>query len=144
MNPWKIIGWIVLAFLVVSFGLCGLGMFGAARNQEGATAEKRPTLGRSTPTYSVHVEKVECVSRGRDKAEVTITNNGPAIPYAKAYFEFVKKDGTVAAASDSYFSPTTVPSGARASADSYSSGSGSHQCRLVRIQDGDGNPVTLL
>jgi hypothetical protein len=148
MNPWKIIGWIVLGGLVLVIGSCGLlllGMAGQAERSVGDGPQTSRAEKRAPPPYSVRVSSVECEGVGsRAKAEVTVDNNGTEIPFAKVFVEFLDKGGTVVSASDSYFSPHTIPQAARASASVYSGSGDTNQCRVVRIQDGDGNPVKIL
>lgn len=147
MNPWKIIGWIVLGFIVLVVGFCGLGIFGAAMRDTGSARTSNRSAPEREPSglaYAVHVVNLECSGRNVDRAQVTIENRGDEIPFAKVFIEFLNKDGSIAAAEDSYFRPSTVPRGARASATAYSRGSNAHTCRVARIQDGSGNRVTLL
>lgn len=148
MNPWKIIGWIVLGGILLMLAFCGLVIVVAsstgdtARTAAGTSSISPPA---AAPAYSVRVESFECEKGGgRTRADMTITNTGQiAIPYAKAYFEF-SKAGQVTSANDSYFRPTTIPPGARASATVYSgSGSDADTCTPKAIQDRDGYPVTI-
>lgn len=147
MNPWKIIGWIVLGFIVLVVGFCGLGIFGAVMSdldKETGSAQPSVNTPSPSPAYTVHVVNLDCSSRSIDRAQVTIENRGGEIPFAKVFIEFLNKDGSIAAAEDSYFSPSTIPPSARASASVYSRGTRAHSCRVIRIQDGDGNPVDLI
>lgn len=87
---------------------------------------------------------MECDNQYRGKADITIRNTGStAIPFAKVFVEFTNKDGSVASAQDSYFSPSTIPPGASASATVYSNGPSAQSCGPTRMQDGDGNPVVM-
>lgn len=144
MNPWKIIGWIVLAFMGLVLYAC-VKVAANLAPVDGGSAVNTPTrVAAAAPSYTVKVVSVECDASGRDRADITVQNTGTAtIPYAKAFAEFTSKSGGVDSAQDSYFRPHDIPPGARASATVYSNGSGSHKCGLVRIQDGDGNQVTL-
>ena len=147
MNPWKIIGWIVLGFIVLVVGFCGLGIFGAAMrdvNTSSGTTRASEPRKPSGLAYAAHVVDLNCSGRTIDRAQVTIENRGDEIPFAKVFVEFLNKDGSIAAAEDSYFSPSTVPRGSRASATVYSNGARAESCRVTGIQDGDGNRVTLM
>jgi hypothetical protein len=147
MNPWKIIGWIVLGCMVLVGGCCGLGIFGAAVRDVDQPETRSAPDSKPKPSglaYAVHVVKLECSSRGIDRAQVTIENRGDEIPFAKVFVEFVNRDGSIAAAEDSFFSPSTIPRGARASATAYSRDTRAKSCRVTGIQDGDGNRVTLM
>lgn len=138
MNPWKIIGWIVLALLVLMLWSCGTSF--SRRSAERAA----PPAPESQAQHAVRVVTVECTSRGRDLAEVTVINAGATtIEYAKAFAQFKDKAGNVVSARDSYFTPTSIPPGATASARVYSNGSGADTCELATIQDGDGLAVNM-
>jgi hypothetical protein len=149
-NPWKIIGWIVLGLLLLSLifcgGMCALVVGPSVQQgiERGQSKLDTPAALESRSPYSVRVVSVTCESRHANSAEVAIDNNGAEIPYAKAYVEFLDSNGKVIAAEDSYFRPSTIPRGSRASAHIYSRSTGAESCRLERIQDGDGNPVPLL
>jgi hypothetical protein len=140
MNPWKIIGWIVLGFIVLVLLFCGLGIFGSAwkRGQakldDGSTAE---------PAHNVSVVSLDCSGSPIDSAKVTIINNGPELRFAKVYVEFVDGGGRVAAAEDSFLRPTTIPTGSRASATVYSRATRAGKCRVAEIQDRDGNRIGM-
>ena len=147
MNPWKIIGWIVLGFIVLVVGFCGLGIFGAAMRDVNERSSRPKVEAKPAPSglaYAVRVVKVDCSGRSIDQARVTIENRGDEIPFAKVFVEFINKDGSIAAAEDSFFSPSTIPRGARASATAYSRGTHAERCRVTGIQDGEGNSVTLM
>lgn len=148
MNPWKIIGWIVLGGMVLMLTLCGLVVVGVSSSGDGprSTSSSGSSPPAATaPAYAARVDSFECEERaGRTRADMTITNTGAiAIPYAKAFVEF-SKGGQVTSADDTYFSPSTIPPGARASATFYSGrGSDADTCSPKAVQDGDGYPVLI-
>jgi hypothetical protein len=150
MNPWKIIGWIVLVVVVLTLGFCSYVAYLFGEATEG-TSLSSPTEAiespsqRVAPSYSLKVVSTECADNyGKNRADVTVKNTGTnTIPYAKAFVEFQDKSGKLLSAQDSYFSPTAIPPGATASTTVYSSGGGAKTCGLSSVQDGDGNAVTL-
>lgn len=138
MNPWKIIGWIVLVGMLLSLTFCGLVCVRVAADMDGPKANgASPNSSAASPDYRVEVLSLSCEERGNmTKVGVTVRNSGGLeIPFAKAFFRV----GTQS--EDSYFSPSTVPAGSLASADSYVRSPG--DCRLLMIQDGKGNQVRL-
>ena len=141
MSPWKIIGWIFLAFLLLIMWSCMKAVSNRTPDPGAATSA---AASPSVPSYSVTIVSTECQNDyGRDSAEITIRNTGPEIPYAKGFVEFHDKAGKVLSAQDSYFTPHTIPAGATASMTAYSSGGGAIRCGLTTIQDGDGNRVSI-
>ena len=89
------------------------------------------------PAYSVAVQDWTCnASGGWVRAAITLSNTGPAIPFAKV---FVTIGGEHA---DDYFSPASIPAGAMASAE-IRRRSEAKKCQLAAIQDGNGNPVAF-
>jgi hypothetical protein len=134
MNMGKLAGFAILVGLVALFFL---------RN----TAREKQQFATMAPSaavaYSVRVVDLKCEGAGVDSARVTVENMGAEIPYAKAYVDFIAENGVIVASKDSYFSPSTIPSGARASARLYSRGPNAASCKLARIQDGNGNAVNL-
>lgn len=164
-NPWMIIGWIFLAIIILPLAMCTgalvLGVGGKSysdyREKAKQTAASPATTSSAapatstqpSPTYQVHSEGVDCAPVGSGSmgvARVTVTNTGnTAIPFAKAFFKLEAKDGTVLDRRDSYFSPSTIPPGSKASADVYfrNPPRGS-ACAIDSIQDGKGMPVTVI
>lgn len=152
MNPWKIIGWIVLAGIILMLGLCSLAAYQVGKRQlaenaqsqeSGAVAPQQPV----GPKHSVEVVNVSCEQNySRPKASITVRNTGEtAIEYAKVYVKFTRKDGSVASAEDSYLRPSTIPPGSLASANTFSAegADGIVNCGLEAVQDRDGNPVAI-
>ena len=145
MNPWKIIGWIVLALLLLMIYSC----VKVAANIGGSDTSAVPSsTSNAQPTYSVTVVSTECrEDYGKNEADITVRNTGPTtIPFAKAFVEFrdgADGAGNVLSAQDSYFSPHDIPPGATASASVYSSGGGAKSCGMTAMQDGSGNAVSV-
>jgi hypothetical protein len=156
-SPWTIIGWMIVAAIVLPLATCA---FVASRVANSAYDDygRRVRLGVAAPaeadnsmaapsaaSYSMKVVSVECTDNyGRNKANITARNTGStAIPFAKVFIQFKNKTGGVISAQDSYFSPTTIPSGATASATVYSSGGGAKTCGPVAIQDRYGASVSF-
>jgi hypothetical protein len=145
MNPWKIIGWIVLVCLVLMLGFCGLVLYGIGSSTNSDSIQSSTSPSRAAPTYSVKIVSVECRdNHGRNRADITVTNTGStSIPYTKVFVQFQDRSGAVLSAQDSYLRPHDIPPGATASATVYSSGGGASTCGVVAIQDGDGNAVQV-
>ena len=145
MNPWKIIGWIVLAFMLYAMYSCGTAINDAERRRDAGGADTSAATALAAPAYVVEVISVECDdNHGRNRADITVLNTGrDAIPYAKVFFQFTDAAGKVLWAEDSYFSPTDIPPGAMASATLYADGGGSANCGPTAMQDGDGNRVIM-
>lgn len=132
MKPANVLAAVVLVVLV----LFGFRFWGSQKS--------RPSVSdsaRAAPAPSLAVVSVECSGRPIDSAKVTIANNGPEMEYAKAFVEFLNADGTVAAEGDGFLRPTTITTGARASATIYSRGTSTGRCRLAQVQDRDGKPI---
>ncbi len=90
------------------------------------------------------VISIDCDGRnGMTVMKVTVQNTGAdPIPYAKVFADFPTRAGDVVS-EDSYFSPTEIPAGARASADLYVRRSDVTSCQVRTVQDGDGTAVAL-
>jgi len=145
VSPWRIIGWIVLAILVLSLAFCGYVCVRVADNSQPGSAPLASDLPPAAPHYQVSVISVVCENEYRDKARVTVRNTGMnAIPYAKLFVEFRDAQDKVVSADDSYFSPTTIPVNATASATVYSHGPAAKTCAPSEMQDRDGNPVVMI
>lgn len=135
-SPWTIIGWIFVLLLVLFLGTCALFM----KNYADATqrdVDSTSASASAAPAYSVHVEGFECdVRESGTVARVTIRNTGSTeIPYAKAFFRFDQK------IVDTYFSPSSIPPGALASADGYARSRVS--CGGFTVQAQGGAPVSV-
>lgn len=145
MNPWKIIGWIFLAFLLYWMYSCGTAINEAEKRRDASGGQSITPAASTAPAYVVEVISVECDdNHGRNRADITVLNTGrDAIPYAKVFFQFTDASGKVLWAEDSYFSPTDIPPGAMASATLYADGGGSANCGPTAMQDGDGNRVVM-
>lgn len=144
MNPWKIIGWIVLGFLLLVIYSCGKVAMDYAEQQEALESGRPIPRATPAPSHQLTVIRMECIDRGRGHLDVTVRNDGPTeIPYAKAFGNFYVGDGSVLSADDSYFNPSTIPRGSFASAKVFSDTAGWVKCGLATVQDTDGNPVSL-
>jgi hypothetical protein len=145
MNPWKIIGWIILACLILMLGFCGLVLYGVGSSTKSPPSQGSASSVAPAPDYSVRVVSVECQNNyGRNRANVTVTNTGSStIPYTKVFVQFKDGSGAVLSAQDGYLRPHDIPPGATASATVYSSGGGASTCDVAAIQDGDGNAVQM-
>lgn len=146
-SPWTVIGWIVLIlFCLVLYSCVKTAMRiadAAAPNGDysGLTEAAAPTKN-----YQVKVIDSGCeeTSSGRyTRIRATVENTGTeTIPFGKAFFEAYDKAGTVIEAKDSYFSPTDIPPGARASADVMLRGD-VVRCAFVGMQGSGGERVSL-
>jgi|SRR5690606_6919843 hypothetical protein len=145
MNPWKIIGWIVLVCLILMLGFCGLVLYGVGSSTNSPSSQSSASTAAPAPTYSVRVVSVECQDNyGRNRADVTVTNTGSStIPYTKVFVQFKDSSGSILSAQDGYLRPHDIPPGSTASATVYSSGGGASTCEVVALQDGDGNAVQV-
>lgn len=139
MNAGKAAGFAILLALAALFVL--RPPKAAKTNQSPASFQDAQSS--HAPSYLVDVIDLACGGVGIDGAKVTIENQGQEIPFAKAFVDFLAADGTVVGAADAYFSPSTIPENARASARLYSRGTRAETCRLSRIQDGNGRRVDL-
>lgn len=143
MNPWKLIGWIVLGFMVLFMWYCARVAMRVAESEP--QAYDGPRYGSIQPnkqavSYSAKVIGFTCEGRyDYTTAKLTIRNTGSTqIPFAKLFVNFTGSGGS--AQGDSYFSPSTIPPGATASADVMQRGD--YNCEVQAVQDGHGNPVT--
>ena len=145
MNPWKIIGWIVLAGIALMLTFCAAVLYRVGDAQNSSAQATPAASSPEAPSHSVKVVSVECQDNyGRNRADVTVTNIGiTTIPYAKVFVQFKDDAGNVLSAQDGYLNPHDISPGATASATVYSSGGGSKSCSVVAVQDKDGNAVAL-
>jgi len=115
------------------------------RFDSGTAHSAVPQSNRVPNSYRLFVVSVECTSRGRDRADITVRNDGNTpMRFAKAFAVFKNKSGEVMSAQDSFFHPTDIPPGATASADVYSNGSGAYSCALLSVQDNNGIAAQLM
>lgn len=149
LNPWKIIGWIFLAFLALILYSCVrvAGTIGSSATT-GSPPSSSPAFSTAAPVAPPHKADVlsfQCEQQGNyDVGKATIRNTGTTtIPYAKFFVEFVDRNEKVVGAGDTYFSPTDIPPGATASADVMERSTGGTSCRPSAFQDGDGNPIDI-
>ena len=141
MNPWKIIGWIVLGFLVLVMFSCYRAF--APRSPEdqarfdAATAAADARVRAAAPRYEFTITGVKCEERGSYTVMgISGRNSGSAtIPEAK----FFATVGGIP--EDRYFSPMDIPPGALASADVMIRARG--ECKFVGIQAGGGAAVEV-
>jgi len=144
MNPWKIIGWIVLGFLILLMFSCYRAFAPRSAEQEAryqeavAASERRVEAQRpAPPRYEFTVTGIKCETRGSyTLMGISGRNTGSTtIPYTKFYASI----GGLP--EDTYFSPHTIPPGALASAEVMSRTHG--ECKFVGIQAGNGAPVSI-
>lgn len=155
INPWRVIGWIVLGFVVLILGSCivMIGAVGSAMNQaDNATqaqehANPIDALTSSTgepaavqETYKLRVIGFTCSENyGRTKAEISFQNIGAyKIHFAKVLMKFGDS-----ATNSSYLQPVELQSGATADTTIYAPEGTSGDCEIVSVQDNDGNPVEV-
>lgn len=144
MNPWKLIGWIVLALVLLLLSYCAVFIYSVGKSQD---ADPVKQAQRAMPEYRVKIISVTCEDNyGRNKATITVQNTGNmAIPDAKVFMNFQDGNGSVLSTDDSYFRPSSIPPGSLSSAKTYAA-EGSPQadkCAPAAIQDGAGNPVSI-
>lgn len=144
-SPWTVIGWIVLAFFALFIYSCTKMAMNMADAASGSTSAS-PLTGAAAKLYAVKVIDSGCqdsASGAYTQIRATVENTGTeTIPFAKAFFEAYAKDGRLIEAKDTYFSPTNIPPGARASADVMLSGA-VHTCSFARMQGSGGAPVSI-
>lgn len=146
MNPWKVVGWIVVAVLVLLLATCSLFLYGVGKATTKKNGVAVAAVGEhpKPKTHQLQVISIECASHGLDRADITVRNTGETtISFAKAFVQFKDKSGSVIGAHDSYFSPNEIPPGAVASADVYSNGTGAYTCGLIAVQDSNGIAAAL-
>lgn len=147
-SPWTIIGWIVLAMLALFLYTCTRAAMNLAEATSGTSSYTSPSGGaQAAKSYSVKIIDSGCSESASGRYTViraTVENTGTeTIPFAKAFFEAYDKSGAIIEAKDSYFSPSDIPPGARASADVMLEGDIA-RCGLVRMQGSGGASVTML
>lgn len=139
MNPWKIIGWIVLALMLLSLTFCGLVCVRVASN---TSAPQTGTPGPGNPAGIARLYKrsISCDPHyGLPRADVVFENDGGVdLEFAKAYVSFGGK------IREGYIRPTTLPRGSLGTVTIYGVEGGSADCRLERVQDRSGNRIQVL
>jgi len=139
-NPWNIIGWVLLALLLIwLYGLVKIQM--RASEIESYGVSDLPAY--STPAVKHFVKQINIQCR-EDEIRVTIENTGShEIKFAKAYFQAYDRLGKLVYAGDSFFRPSDIPPGSMSSATVYLRGIQYEKCGLVSVQDRDGNRATI-
>jgi hypothetical protein len=135
VNPWKIIGWIVLALMLCSLTFCGLVCVNIGNRQVGAAVADIP--GRPAQLY---LKSISCdPNHGRPRADLTFENTGGGeIRYPKAYVSFGGK------IHDSYIHPNILLRSSLGTATVYANEGDAASCRLDRVQDNDGVRIQVL
>lgn len=132
-----LIGVAVLALLYF-IGRCSPGTTDGATSAAPTSAAVEPATAGS-----VRIISESCAaSREGTRYEVTVQNDGAAtIAFAKLFVDFL--DGASVISADTYFSPSDIPPGARASADVYRPTGSGARCRLATVQASGGAAVAL-
>jgi phosphate/sulfate permease len=145
-NPWMVIGWIILAVVLLPIAGCIVAMiFGVSGSQYQeyldkveATKTSQPAVpAPAAPIMEITIESFRCEQRGDDtRAEITVRNSGPgAITLPKVFFDFDGKQ------EDALFDPVTIPAGSRATA--FARHNGLANCVVVSAQDIDGRIINI-
>lgn len=144
MNPWKIIGWIVLAFIVLVLYSCGKAAseLSSARSGSGAETASYPAPSAAQPSPPdltadlISFACEESASGRYTRAEITIRNTSlNPLKFPEAY---VAVAGRVETAP---FTPFEVPAGSLANASIMSQAKG--DCVLQAVQDHSGTPIAI-
>lgn len=135
MNPWKIIGWILLVFMLLSLTFCGLVCVRVAKNSPQYKAANDPNYRPQLTLISTSCD----ANHGRPRADIAVRNSGTVeLEFAKAFISF---GGTV---HDSYISPSTLPVGSTGTITAYANSGESANCRLDSVQDRSGQRIPVL
>lgn len=135
MNPWKIIGWLVLAAIVWAVAK----PFWAGYTGYNSRRDMAESRHMAPPSVTFRVDGIECRNeRGWFKGKVTVQNMGPGeVSFAKLFLE--SGDYRI----DTYFQPPTIPEGAMASASWMERGETTQNCSIQAIQDNFGKRIVL-
>lgn len=104
MNPWKIIGWIVLGFMLLVMYGC-FRVF--SRVGEAPSSSQSPAVGISEPSPRLRVEELHCTASPSGMAiiEGAMQNVGDAeLGYTSIRFKLTDKAGAFVAYVDGYLS----------------------------------------
>lgn len=139
-NPWNIIGWVLLALLLIwLYGLVKVQM--RAREIEAYGVSDLPAYAAPAVKHFVKQISIEC---GDGKMKATIENVGSyPLKFGKGFFQAYDRLGKVVYSGDSYFTPSEIPPGSMSSVDVYFSSIAYEKCALVSVQDNDGNRATI-
>lgn len=140
VSPWTIIGWILLAFFVlVIYGCYQTFKPGGPLSNTGPLDANLQPTPRPTVNYVVSLDSWTCEERhGYTIAKIAIQNKTSVpLEFAKAYFVI----GGVT--EETYLHPTTIPSGAMATAESMRQVVAA-ECVLKGIQGRNGEPVRII
>ena len=144
MNPWKIIGWIVLALMLVSLTFCGLVCVRVAQTDTsklgGATRTGKAAPGNPHGNARLYLKSITCdANYGRPRADLVFENNGGVdLEYAQAYVSFGGK------IHEGFINPTKLPQGSLGTITVYGAQGESAACVLERVQDRDGDRIQVL
>lgn len=135
MNPWKIIGWIVLVLLLMSLYRC-YEVFRPRSGEEVQQAQVRAEQAR--PRHEFTIDSFTCEQvYTTTRVKVSGRNTGATtIEFAEIFF--MVGDESLSP----FFNPHDIPAGSIATAKHIARRHG--DCRIVGMQDRHGNPVTLL
>lgn len=114
MNPWKIIGWIVLGGLVLLLAFCGAVVYRVGVNEANRQDIENGTHVPEPSAYSAKVLSFTCeesASGAYTRSEMTIRNtSGQPMSYVRI---FVRLGDAV---ENTYFTPVSIPQDGMASA----------------------------
>ena len=151
VNPWMIIGWIILAIVLLIIGSCVamVAVVGNAMDKADSAQPAAPTASygqpvaetpAAQPIYKVQVVGFSCSENyGRTKAEISFQNIGA---YNMEFAQVLVKFGGNAT-KQSYLQPTEFRAGSTASATVYAPEGYSGNCAIVSVQGRDGIPAEI-
>ena len=149
-NPWMIIGWVIVAFMVLWLGSCVLffGAVGSAMNskndnQESSSGGEGIEETESHPEVKVIAFECGTTDSGQYvKAKLTLHNtSNQNLSFSKAMFEFLDKDMKVLGVEEQYFS--TLPAGSKGTAERmFNRPNGVEKC-TYSVQDRRGRGIRL-
>lgn|GEM_PF-5905081 len=130
MKPWNIIGWVVLAAIIVYLGKPFLESY----NSYSARA-----AGREAPAPIVKVTDLRCdTNYDRFNGRISVVNEGPGeVSFARAFV--VAGDARV----DAMFMPLKIPPGSTAVATWADPTMPTGSCTIETIQDADGRRLRV-
>lgn len=142
VNPWRIIGWIVLGFLLLLMYSCYQAFkpktYAEQAREDAQRLENRVQAAAAQPRGELTITDFTCEAGRGEYTTMTVraTNTGPvAIPFAKLYARIGN------APEEAYFMPTEVQVGSIVSATLMRREGG--DCKIVGAQDRSGRAIDM-
>lgn len=135
MNPWKAIGWIVLAILLLSLTFCGMVCVRVANNVDSPeqTNSRKQTQPEQEPT-TLRITEFQCTRTkgGMSVVEGYAVNDGPTeLRYTELKATLTDKQGTLVGYASGHLELAPIPVGEKSAFKLLGPDAAYHGCQIT-------------